>query len=85
MSVDNLWNRFLLDNLDAELLAGATLGLPVDPALVGSAHILHGAQLAVHGGLVSRDQVADYLRSVANSIEEGSPHLPYLVSLGFGG
>lgn len=82
MSGDNLWNRFLLDNLDAELAAGAALGLPVDAALIGSAHVLHGAQFAVHAGLVSRDQVADYLRSVADGIEFGDPHLPYLVSLG---
>ncbi|CAA7619038.1 hypothetical protein [Magnetospirillum sp. SS-4] len=82
MLADNAWSRFLLSRLDAELASGAALGLPVDAALIGSAHVLHGAQLAIHGGLVARPQMAEYLRSVADAVEMADPHLPYLVSLG---
>ncbi len=81
MSNDNtrLWSRWLLATLDGELAAAEADGLPIDPAAIAVAHVLHGAMFAHNVAGFSDAAVAEYLRCLADAIERRDPWLPALV------
>ncbi|SOE01783.1 hypothetical protein [Caenispirillum bisanense] len=75
------WADWLLDRMKTDLAAAVGDGLTVDAIAIGSAHMAHGAQLAVHAGQLPPDVVAEYLRALADAVEEEAPALPMMITV----
>lgn len=75
-----LWAEWLLDRLDYDLGAAVGVGLPVDAIAIGSAHLTHGAQLAIHVGGLPPEVMAAYLRALATAVERGASVLPMMIT-----
>lgn len=76
-----LWADRLFDRLDDDLAAAVRDGLPIDAIAMGSAHVAHGIQLAIHAGDLPVAGAAAYLRMLAEAIEDGWDYMPLLVTV----
>jgi hypothetical protein len=74
--------RTALDPELAKLLEVALRVIPgVDGATLGSLMTVYGVEIAVGTLAVTRDEMADYLRIIANALQEGDGPLPTLSGL----
>ena len=72
------WLDFLKDSMETQVAEADAIGLPIDPAALGVAHVVHGAQIAAYAGGFPPEAMAAWLRALADSFEHESELLPVL-------
>ncbi|KJS39392.1 MAG: hypothetical protein VR70_08120 [Rhodospirillaceae bacterium BRH_c57] len=76
-----LWADRLFDRLDDDLAAAVRDRMPIDAIAMGSAHVAHGIQLAIHAGDLPVAGAAAYLRMLAEALDESWDYMPLLVTV----
>ncbi len=75
------WSRLLMARLEDELAEADTRGLPIDPALYGSAHVFFGTELMQRVADIDRSGVARYLRHLADAVDRRDALVPLMMTL----
>lgn len=79
LDITGAWSRWLLIDMDRQLAAATSAGLPIDPLALAVAHVLHGTELVIHAAGLPRSVVAEWLSMLAASVERERKILPILV------